>query len=474
MQSFVFSKLNLPSASSVFGSLLEKDNVAEAIKKNISKAQEELNKSYSRLSEDQNLLCTLYRNFSKDSDKGLGVADDIKKTIREIKDWKEEMEDALFKYATTGWGSGKTIEEMFNELLDPFLAAFDPLQSIVSQLGLDQIPIINTLPQMIQSFSNLGRIINSMPSEIKNEARRQAKEAKEAEKEKKAKDFEAYNERVGGNKTWNYIAYTYNDDSLLKKIIDEIVEAFKAVIEMIKTLCSCAEIFAILLIIDKFKPVIDQFKIMIGDAVVILENVETLFKMLIQGEYAMLKFFGKLLWSKVEDIYNILTYVCSGRDLPSNALISGCWMDIVSAQCDISSATLSVEWFQNAMKYHSDEKAVKSYSDKIDEVKANIEQMNSESVLDSEKIQAENERLSSLDGYMLALKNVKMPKDYDKLMKSIDESMVFDARKEKIYAAELAKRTSEDEYLNPLNKDVASGNRDVETGKFVSRHRTGR
>ena len=50
----------------------------------------------------------------------------------------------------------------------------------------------------------------------------------------------------------------------------------------------------------------------------------------------------------------------------------------------------------------------------------------------------------------------------------------FEANKDELFRAMVIAQTSQDEYLNPLNKDVASGNKDAETGKFVSRHRTGR
>ena len=453
MSSFVFSQLNLPSVGDVFGNLKD-DAVAKKLQKEISEAQAKLSKSYSQLSEDQNVLCTLYRDFSKGTKDGLGAAADLKQAVKDIQKWREEMENALINYAKSGWGSGITVEEMFSQLFDPFLASLVPLTDIISQMGLQEIPILNTLPQMLQSFSSIGRIVSKMPSEIKNEARKQAKEAKEAEEAAKNADFEAYNKEVGGNKTWNRIVYAYNDDSLLKKIINEIVEAFKALLELIKTICSCAEIFAILLILDKFKPIIDQFKIIVGDVLNTLESIKTVLKALIEGEYAMIKLFGELLWSKVEDIYNIFLYIVSGRDLPSNALISGCWMDIVSAQCDISAATLSIDMLQNAMAVHADEKAIEAYSNKIDEVNGLIEDMKAATPLNAKEIQEEESRLASLQLYKDTIENVKNPKHRDKLEDSIESLERFKANKTQIYAAELAARTSQDDYLNVSAKEI--------------------
>ena len=448
MANYIMSQLNLPKPKDVFG-----DSGEEYVKKSekeISKLQKSLSESYDRLNKDNNLLCTIYNDLLKSEKDGLGAASEIKEAISEIKKWREEMQDAFLEYATTGWGSGKTIEEMFNELFDPLLAALEPLNDVVSMMGLEELPFIGIVQRMITKFTELGRILSIMPDEIKDEARRQAELAKQAEKEAKRRDME----QKGANTTWKRLVYVYNDNSILKRLIDEIVECFNAFLEMLEVICSCAEIFAILMIMDKFKPVIDMFKLAVGDAITILENIKTLLKLLIQGKFAMLKFFQKLLWSKVEDISNLLTYLCSGMDLPSNVLISGCWMDIVSAKCDISSTQLSIDLVTAWLDKHNKTTTRDHIEDETEELRAYMNEC-----MQSNRIEEARELEKDLSGLTLQLKKYDtriLPNCENKISAADEAVQYMAANLSSIYASELEAATSQDEYLNPIAKETTN------------------
>jgi len=449
MQSYIYSNiLKLPEPKSFFGNS-DRDKIAEEISKNIADVQKDLNKSYDQLNIDQNLLCTFYRDLSKNKKDGLGAAEDVRNTIDEIRKWREQMEEEFLAYAKSGWGSGKTIEEMFDEIFNPLFQAVEGLTAVVSNMGLGQIPFINTLPKMLENFSNIGKIVRKLPKEVREAAEAEAAEAKAAEKQKEDDAVNA----AGGNKTWARIAYRYNNDSMLKKLVDEIVELFKAFWDLMELIASCAEIFAIMIILDKFKPVIDQFKIMIGDAVNIISNIYDFLKLLIKGKFALIEFFGKLLWSKVEGLWNILVYVSVGQNIETNALISGCWMDIVSAQCDISAFELSIDCLQNQMLCHNDNKMYDIYNNKIDEVNGILNDLKSKTPLEVKEIDSKEKELDALKKKKDKLVSYTVPTHSTLFLNSLSSHEFFLKNIESIYTQALDKNMSLDKYLNPEKEE---------------------
>lgn len=435
------------------------DQYQVELDKNLAALRKDLSKKYSELQSDNDILCAVYRQVNESQKEGLGAAEEIKSTIEEIRELKDQMEETLMNYAVTGWGSGKTFEEMFSELFDPLIAALDPLLDPISQLGIPEIPIISDIPALIQKFANLGRIISKLPPEIRRQAIAEAEEAKKQNK----KSYKEKREASGANTTWKRMAYDYeNSDSIIWKIIREIVEIFKAVIEMIEAICSCLEIFAILIVIDKLKPVLDQFKIMVGDAITILEGVKDLLKCIITGKFSLLKLLQKVLMSKIESIVDILTYICSGTNLPSNALISACYADIISCQCDISAINLSVDYFEMESKIVYNYKMQEKCSKDIKNSEKMISKLEKKNPPPVKKIQLQNDAKEHLEKLSEKLESTQTENLSNSLNLFIN-AISFDANKAELYRSLLIQKTSQDEYLNPLNKDVASGNKDVET-----------
>lgn len=446
------------------------DEYQVELDKNLKNLREDLSKKYSELESDNDILCSVYRQVKESQTEGLGVATELKSTIEEIRELKDQMETALMDYALCGWGSGRSFEEMFSELFDPLIEALDPLLDPISMLGIPEIPIISTIPELIKKFANLGRIISKLPPEIRRQAIAEAEEAKKQNK----KTYEEKREAAGANTTWKRMAYDYeNSDSIIWKLIREIVEIFKAVIEMLETICSCLEVFAILIVIDKFKPILDQFKIMVGDAVTIFEGVKDLLKCIITGKYSLLKLLQKVLMSKVESIVDILTYVCSGTNLPSNALISACYADIISCQCDISAFQLSIDYLEGESKILYESKMIEKCEEDIKNSEKTISKLESKTPPSVKKIQLQKD----IQDHLKELSENLTSTQHEDLIMSLDnyiKASSFDANKQELYKALLIEKTSQDEYLKYLNTPVASGNKDAATGKFVWEHKTGR
>lgn len=452
MDSYILKKVLPADPEAIIRKLSQNgDKEIERLQKNISKLQADLSKSQTQLNSDNSILCGLYASFSKTEKDGLIAAEEVNSAIEELRALEKEMRKSLFDYAKTGWGSGRTAEEMFMELIDPMLAAVSSLSSVIQQMGLPQLPIVDQIPTMLQKFSSLGKIISKMPKEIKNAARKEAEEARkleEAEEEEAEKAAIEKAKKNGGNQTWALIAYRYNN-SPLKDVIDGIVKAFNALLDAIEMICSCAEIFAILLIIDKFKPIIDQFKIIVGDAVTILENVDVLLKQIIVGKFSMLELLGQLIWEKVRSVWDILVYACCSQGLTTNALISGCWADIVSAECDISSISFKLGTEESKLQLLIDNKTEEKYSDKIEKIEKYIENLKSKKDIDPEIIRSQTIEKD----FLLKKKEKLVEEDYpyhkDQLAASMDISESFEENRAKIYAATLDSKLSLDKYLNP-------------------------
>jgi len=450
------SSFSIDAVRSKIAKFQNTDEYQVEVDKNLKYIRQDLNEKYSELKETNDVLCGIYQKLNETQKTGLGAAEDIRETIDEIRQLRQEMEEALMNYATTGWGSGKTFEEMFDELFMPFIEALDALADPISQLGLGEIPLINQIPELIKKFMTMGKIVSKLPPEIRNQAIAQAKQAKEELKKSYAEQREA----AGANTTWKRLEYDYeNSDSIVWRLIREIVEIVKALFEMIEAICSCIEIFAILIIIDKFKPVIDQFKIMVGDAITILENVETLLKCLITGKYSMLKLLGKVLWSKIEGLIDFFTYVCTDMDLPSNALISACYMDLISCQCDISSLQLSVDYFEAESRATYTKNAKIKCAEEIKNTEKRINALKKKKIPVPAKIQLqENVKsyLENLQEHLISSENENL--SASALIKLNIDS--FEGNKSQTFKSLLAEKTSQDEYLNPKPKKESSENKD--------------
>lgn len=448
MQSYIYSEvLKLPEPKTLFASSKDADKYEKSLNDEISKLQKDLSKSYEQLAIDQGLLCSFYKDSSDQSKNGLEAASEIRNTIEDIKKWRKEMEDEFLNYATTGWGSGMSIEDMVDSILNPLLQSVEGLTAVFSQMGLGNIPMLGTIPKMLQNFSNVGRIVRTLPKEVVDAARYQADSAKQIEESGSI-------EVVGGNQTWTNVAYKNSNDSTMKKIVDEIKSCFEAFLDLLQTIASCAEIFAIILIIDKFKPVIDQFKIMVGDAVTILENVEELLKLLVKGKFALIEFVGQLIWSKIEDLWNIIVYVSVGQGISTNALISGCWSDIVSVKCDISAIELSIDFVQNQLISHSDAKTMDVYRDKIDEAESFVKLLKSSSSPNMDSIRTEEKKLESLKTKEKILKTITAPEHGMQLSSSLSAIEFFEKNRSSIYQQLLDQNISLDSYLNPKKEEV--------------------
>lgn len=427
------------------------------IDRNLKYIRKDLDKKYAELQSDNDILCGVYTMLKDTKKEGLGAAEEIRETINEIRELKDEMENTLMEYALCGWGSGKSFEELFSELFDPLIEALDPLLDPISQLGIPEIPLINEIPNIIKKFTNMGRIISKLPPEIRNQAIEEAKAAKEKAKAAKEADYKSKREAAGANTTWTRMAYDYeNSDSFVWKLVREIVEIFKAVVEMIEAIASCLEIFAILIIIDKFKPVIDMFKLQLGDAITILTGVKDLLKCIITGKYSLIKLLGKVLMSKVEGIMDFFTYVCNGIDLPSNAMISACYMDIISCQCDISSLQLSIDYFENESKAIYENKTIEKCDKEIKNTEKKIEKLKKKDPPSVEKIALQEgvkEFLEKYSAELLSSNNETL----SAITKCDTDIKNFEANKGELFRSMVIAQTSQDEYLKVLNTPVANG-----------------
>lgn len=439
---------NVSKLKESFGNLISQKK-DEAIEKNIErskKAISDLETQYKEVQEQvmayKKILEELCNKVTDSKKEGLNVVAEIKNMVEQVKALRTEMENSLMSFAVTGWGSGKSAEEILDELVTPLIDSVLAMSDVIKKLELPDIPLIKDIPAMLQKFSNLGRIINHLPPELKNAARQKVEELKQSEAS--GEPIEANN-----GKTWSLAALKSTAENILNKIINDIVELYGAVVDMLEIICSCAEIYAILLLIDKFKPIIEQFKLMVGDVVTILTSSQELLKCVLSGKYAMLNMLKKVIKKKLEDAWNVLVYVCAGNGYSTDVLISGCWSSIVSSQCDLSSIALSIDLNKDILQNYIDASIVSKYSNKIDKIAGYINTLSAGNFIDSEKIEIESIRKSLFEQKKEKLLSVDFLKNYEHTLSSYAALVNFDINKVKLYSSLIDSNVSLDKFLNP-------------------------
>lgn len=408
--------------------------------------------------EEDRVLLEEYKNQKSETlNIGAMVKEELMKTINELQNTKNELEKELDAFAGVLWDefvshASQSPEEIFNQIFEPFLQALTPLMEVVSSVGLPEVPIIGNIQNIIQKIAKTGQLIAKLPKEVRDAARKEAEAKKKVEQElRKAEADAATAERKLKQENQNMSWWERQKDdfknSPIGKVILEIVEIFKQVLQIITMICQCALYAAILMILEKLKPIIG----MLGDVVALVTNAYTVLKMLMFSQAQMLKFFYKMLEEKLSELYGIVTYVIDGGwSLPVNFMISAIYADMLCCEYDISS--INFEMSKLSLEHY------------ISDKKEELEDLNS----NKSKVEAslENARGDELNGtypqYMIDNLNTQLSiyensinstetiiNDSESNLKTILENQqFFTNNRAKKYRLELDKLTSEDNYLS--------------------------
>ena len=475
----------------------------------------DLSSTQQQWDEDKVLLSTYKEDKVKIEQIGFDIKEQIKTVVEEIENTVSSLESELLN---AGLGLVNTFksqatltpEEIFNMLFEPFMQALEPLMSIIGTVGLPEIPVIGNIQNIIQQIAKTGSIISKLPKQVREAARAEAKLKKQKEElEKKKKETsdqlaEAQNAQKEGS-SWDRPSEFAK--SRLGKIVNDIVSIFWDVLKIITMICECAVIAAIMMLIEKIKPIVGA----LGNIVAIITSAQTVMKMLILSASQMVRYFYKMLVDKLSELWDIISFVVDGGfSLPVNALISGVHADMICCEFEMSSINMKIDDIKKSHKVDLKKENIKKYKENKEKYENLLEDINKgdyDSLADYRSEMIGTVASSLLGGFgastikNFAKKQIPVTKPtaaeinfFNNAVSSIENTIIKETnslsalstdlethRKEinsfnklapQKYEEELKRRTNEDEYLKKFNvneeelkKEIAKLSSDIETNE---------
>lgn len=244
------------------------------------------------------------------------------------------VEDILSSAESSFQQGRDTSMEMFLRLIDPLLVALDKLQkSVLSKMGIDNIPVVPHIREIILNIKNIARVVNSLPQKDREEAKKE-------ETEEGTTDTE--------------------EDSIVQKVVLKLKETLMQAMEVIQKIISCIEPFLIMMLIDKIKPVVEYFSLQLGQIYQIAEDAYTVAKLLIYNQAALLDLFAKTIMGNLEEIWAVVKYYIKGAKLPADADIKTIVKDIVSCDFDIEENQMRIDLIQANQELYSNKTMLKT------------------------------------------------------------------------------------------------------------------
>ena len=474
--------------------------------------------------EDAALLSSYKEQKEDFQNIGLMIKNEILKSVEELRQTKDELENELAAFAGVVWDdftnhANQSAMDIFNQIFDPLMQAITPLMDVVSNVGLPEVPILGNLQAIIQKIAKTGQLIAKLPKEVRAAARQEMEDKKKAEKELRKAQAEADEaarkyKQINENMSWWDRQMDDFKASPFGKIVLEIVDIFMQVIEVLKMICQCAVYAALMMLLEKLKPILQQ----LGDIIALISNALTVMKMLMLSSAQMIRFFYKMLEEKLSELWGLVQYVIGGGwSMPVNALISAVHADMICCEFEMSSINMELDRLQLGHKIELDGEMREMWQQRVNELTAAQEQNSGPNELDPFAAQAAEYVKRELQKSRVQLNRASVIELQDKSALNtlgIDISAFNETASDK-YNLELEKRTAEDEYLKnsheaiqqeieetkklteaaqkeaeetnkkteQLKKEIEelggvnalpAGNKDVSTAVFAAKHRSGR
>lgn len=474
--------------------------------------------------EDAVLLSSYKEDKSEFENIGLTIKNEILKSIDELRQTKDELEQELAAFAGVVWDefsdhATQSAMDIFNQIFDPLMQAITPLMDVVSNVGLPEVPILGNLQAVIQKIAKTGQLISKLPRDVRNAARQEMADKKKAEKELRkaqadADEAERKYKQINENMTWWDRQMDDFKASPFGKIVLEIVDIFMQVLEVLTMICQCAVYAALLMLLEKLKPLLQQ----LGDIIALISNALSVMKMLMFSQAQLIRFFYKMLEEKLSELWGLVQYVIGGGwSLPVNGLISAVHADMICCEFEMSSINMEIGRLQLDHKIENDVSNREMWQQRINSLTAAAEQNSGPNDLDPFAAQAAEYVKRELQKARVQLNRASIIELQDKYASDVlaTDISAFKETAPNKYKLELEKRTAEDEYLknshDAIKKDIEetkklteetqkkaaeisaqtealkknieelggvgalpSGNKDVSTAVFAAKHRTGR
>lgn len=413
-----------------------------------------------QLEEDKTLLSSYKDQKSETIQIGMAIKNQIINTINELENTKNDLEKELQEFAGIVWDeftdhAGRSAEDIFNEIFEPFMQALTPLMDLVGSVGLPEVPIIGNLQAIIQKIAKTGQLISRLPKEVREAARKEADEQKKLEKERRTAEAEAAEaerkyKQVDQNMSWWDRQKDDFRNSPFGKIILEIVEIFTQVIHVVWMICQCSVYAALLMLLEKLKPLLSQ----LGDIIALISNAFSVMKMLMLSSAQMIRFFYKVLEEKLSELWNVVRYVIDGGwSMPINGMISAVYADMICCEFEISSINMEMGRISIDHNVDLDEDKIKEYEKRIKSLEGNLESAKAEDPRDASKIMTltKMQRKTKENKAFALLKLDEDKAAYDSMLADIDS---FKETAPDQYTLELQKRTAADEFLQNSHKEI--------------------
>lgn len=426
--------------------------------------------------EDAALLSTYKEQKSDTQNIGLMIKNEILKSIEELRATKDELEKELEEFAGVVWdefsdSANQSAMDIFNQIFDPLMQAITPLMDLVGSVGLPEVPIIGNLQSIIQKIAKTGQLISRLPREVRNAAREEAEKQKKAHKElakaqADTEEAERKYKQVDQNMTWWDRQMDDFKNSPIGKILLEIVEVFIQVIEVLKMICQCAVYAALIMLLEKLKPLLQQ----LGTIISIITNALTVMKMLMFSSAQLIRFFYKVLEEKLSELWNIVRYVIDGGwSMPVNGMISAIHADMICCEFEMSSINMEMGRLSLDHIVDIDTDTKKKWEKREKQLQGEMEsELNSQN-FDRDVFDSLNYKFT-LAGLSVDFYDNVVKMDKDNLDEYITEVSAFNKLAPGRYKLELEKRTAEDDFLKnnheAIKKDIA------ETQKLTGAART--
>lgn len=426
--------------------------------------QNDLSGVQAQWNEDDALLSSYKEQKSETVQIGMMIKSQILGAINELQRGRDDLEKELEEFAGVVWDefashSSRTAEDVFNDIFDPFLQALTPLMDVVGSVGLPEVPIIGNLQTLIQKIAKTGQLISRLPKTMRDAAKKEADEQRELEKKRIAAetefaDAERKYKQVDKNMTWWDRQMDDFKNSPFGKILLEIVEIFKQVIQVVIMICQCAVYAALLMLLEKLKPLLQQ----LGDIIALISNALSVMKMLMLSSAQMVRFFYKMLEEKLSDLWNVVRYVIAGGwSLPVNGMISAIHADMICCEFEMSSINMEIGKLSLDHTIDLDSKDIRYLKDYVSNLDGQIDEAKNEDPRDSEEIEDLETFKKDLNS-VIAYSEAKKKNHEAALEEHIANMDAFSATAPGKYKVELEKRASEDKFLQESHKQIAAIN----------------
>lgn len=425
--------------------------------------------------EDAALLSSYKEQKSDFQNIGFTIKNEILKSIDELRQTKDELESELAAFAGVVWDdfadhANQSAMDVFNQMFDPLMQAIAPLMDVVSNVGLPEVPILGNLQAVIQKIVKTGKLISKLPREVRDAARQEMADKKNVEKELRKAQADADEaarkyKQINQNMRWWDRQVDDFKASPFGKIILEIVDIFMQVIEVLKMICQCAVYAALIMLLEKLKPLLQQ----LGDIIALISNALTVMKMLMLSSAQLIRFFYKMLEEKLSELWGLVQYVIGGGwSLPVNGLISAVHADMICCEFEMSSINMEINRLELDHKVDIDAEIQKNWEKYSKSLEGQMESELNSSSYNKEAYDALNREWTLASLSVELYKNI-VQSDKDNVEEYVAEISAFNELAPDRYQLELEKRTAEDEYLKnsyeAIKKDTEEATKLTEAAK---------